>query len=181
MMRKIVLAVGCMCLLAAPAWAGGGFSLFGAYGQVNDYTSSGALGARVSFGGQKLLVDLTATWFPERTSTIVKSGSLIISDSIQIYPVELGLRYVFAPGAEFRPYVGGGASWILTDVQRGSMDDELGFYLLAGMVWGDGRGVEGFVEGLFRRAQTDVDYGASGRWSVDLGGFGAVAGIVIVF
>ena len=180
-MRKIVLAVGCICLLAAPAWAGGGFSLFGTYGQVNDYTSSGGLGARVSFGGQTLLVDLTATWFPERSSVVVKNGGFQINDSLQIYPVELGLRYLFAPGEEFRPYVGGGVSWILTDVQNGSMDDELGYYILAGMVWGDGRGVEGFVEGLYRRAQTDVDYGAEGRWSVDLAGFAAVGGIVIVF
>jgi hypothetical protein len=180
-MRKIVLAVGCICLLAAPAWAGGGFSLFGTYGQVNDNISSGGLGARVSFGGQKLLVDFTATWFPERSGVIVKSGSSQIFDNIQLYPVELGVRYVFAPGEEFRPYVGGGASWFLTDVQNGSMDDELGYYILAGMVWGDGRGVEGFVEGLFRRAQADVDYGAAGTWGVDLGGFAGVAGIVIVF
>jgi hypothetical protein len=180
-MRKIVLAVGCMCLLAAPAWAGGGFSLFGTYGQVNDYTSSGGLGARVSFGGQRLLVDATVTWFPKRSSVIVRDGGFRISDSLQIYPVEVGLRYLFAPGEEFRPYVGAGASWFLTDLQGGSMDDELGFYALAGMVWGDGRGIEGFVEGVFRRAQADVDYGSEGRWGVDLGGFAGVAGIVIVF
>ena len=180
-MRKIVLAVGCMCLLTAPAWAGGGFSLFGTYGQVNDYISSGGLGGRVTFGGQKLMVDLTVTWFPERTGTIINSGGLQISDSLQLYPIELGLRYVFGPGEEFRPYVGAGASWIVTDLQGGSMDDELGFYVLAGMVWGDGRGVDGFVEGVFRRAQTDVDYGRDGTWGVDLGGFAGVAGIVIVF
>lgn len=180
-MRKIVLAVGCMCLLTAPAWAGGGFSLFGTYGQVNDSVSSGGFGGRVSFGGQRLVVDLTATWFPASNGVIVKNGSFQIHDSIQIYPIELGLRYLFAPGGEFRPYVGGGASWILTDVQTGSMDDDLGFYILAGMVWGDGRGVDGFVEGLYRRAQTEVDYGAEGRWGVDLGGFAGVGGIVIFF
>ena len=73
-MRKIVLAVGCMCLLTAPAWAGGGFSLFGTYGQVNDSVSSGGFGGRVSFGGQRLVVDLTATWFPASNGAIVKNG-----------------------------------------------------------------------------------------------------------
>jgi len=180
-MRKIVLAVGCMCLLAAPAWAGGGFSLFGTYGQVNDNTSSGGFGGRVTFGGQKLVVDVTATWFPKRSGAIINVGGFQINDSLQIYPIEVGLRYLFAPGEEFRPYVGAGASWILTDLQGASMDDELGFYALAGMVWGDGRGIEGFVEGVFRRAQTDVDYGSQGIWGVDLGGFAGVAGIVIVF
>jgi hypothetical protein len=119
-MRKIVLAVGCLCLLAAPAWAGGGFSLFGTYGQINDNTSSGGLGARVSFGGQKLVVDVTATWFPERSGAIINDGGYVINDSLQIYPIEVGLRYLFAPGEEFRPYVGAGASWILTDLQGGS-------------------------------------------------------------
>ena len=180
-MRKIVLAVGCMCLLAAPVWAGGGFSLFGTYGEVNEYTSSGGIGGRVTFGGQKLVVDVTATWFPERSGAVVKDGGLHIQDSLQIYPIEVGLRYLFASGQEFRPYVGAGATWLLTDLQGGSLDDEVGFYALAGMVWGDGRGIDGFVEGVFRRVQADVNYGADGRWGVDLGGFAGVAGIVIMF
>ena len=64
-MRKAVLVlVGCLVLCAAPAWAGGEFSLFGTYGEVTESNRSFGFGARISAGGESVMVDLTGTWFP---------------------------------------------------------------------------------------------------------------------
>ena len=57
-MRRTVLVVACLCLLATPAWAGGGFHLFGTYGQINQWTETSGLGARLSAGGEKVIVDV---------------------------------------------------------------------------------------------------------------------------
>ena len=49
-MRKALLVLG-ICILAVPAWAGGGFSLFGSYAQLSDDSEGLGAGGRFTFGG----------------------------------------------------------------------------------------------------------------------------------
>ena len=60
-MRKALLILG-ICIVAAPAWAGGGFSLFGSYAQLSDDAEGIGFGARLSVGGDRWIGDLTWTW-----------------------------------------------------------------------------------------------------------------------
>jgi hypothetical protein len=180
-MRRIVLVLGLCTLLAGSAWAGGGLHLFGTYGELNEFEKSGGAGGRISVGGEKLVVDLTMTWFPERSGGVVDSGGATIFDELQIVPIEVGLRYVFAPGKELRPYLGAGVSWFVVDLNTGSVDDEAGYYGLAGLVWGDGVGLDLFGEVIYREATVTADYGFAGDFDIDVGGLAAAVGVLIVF
>jgi hypothetical protein len=184
-MRKVILLLGCICLLSAPAWAGGGLALFGTYGEVSEYNRSGGFGARISVGGERLVIDLSGTWFPERSSKVVDEGGYTIFDDIQIAPIELGVRYVFKSssggGGGVRPYIGAGLSYIVTDLNEGAVDDEAGYYGLFGCVFGNGVGIDFFGEVLYRRAEVTVDYGFMGDYKVDVGGLAGSVGIVLVF
>ena len=48
-MRKALLVLG-ICILATPAWAGGGYSLFGSYGSVDNLDFAVGAGMRLTVG-----------------------------------------------------------------------------------------------------------------------------------
>jgi len=52
-MRKALLVLG-ICILATPAWAGGGYSLFGSYGSVDNHEFAVGAGMRLTLGGDEL-------------------------------------------------------------------------------------------------------------------------------
>jgi len=178
-MRKTVLVlVGCLILMTGPAWAGG-FSLFGTYGQTNQWNRSFGAGARVSLGGEKFMVDLTATWFPAKNGIVVKDGGEIY-DSLQIIPLDIGIRYVFSPGAEVRPYIGVGGSYTLVSLGSGSADDEWGYYGVAGLNFFGWDGGGFFAEVLYRKTAAELQYGGN-TWEEDLGGLAGSIGVVFNF
>lgn len=180
-MRKTVLVlVGCLALTAAPAWAGGAFSLFGTYGQVNDHNNSLGAGARLSLGGESIRVDLTGTWYPRVNGIVVQDRGDTIYGGIQIIPFDLGLRWVFARGSELRPYVGAGASYVFINLNSGDADDETGFYGLAGlqiMGWGSG-GL--FVEGTYRWFDGNLNIGGV-EYEESIGGLSGSIGVTFNF
>lgn len=177
-MRKSVLVlVGCLLLSAAPTWAGGAFHLFGTYGEVTQVDRSFGFGARGSIGGDRLVVDLTATWFPSRTGTVVDKNGIVTQDKVQIIPFDLGLRFVFAPGSELRPYIGAGVSYVLINLSEGSADNETGYYALAGLIFQTGAASGFFAEAIYRNAEATVSYAG-----VDYDrNFGGVAGSLGIF
>lgn len=177
-MRKIVLALGLICFLATPAWAEGEFSLFGAYEQVTGSDTSIGGGARVSLNLNIVSFDLTATWLPQKGNVGVLGGSV---DKIQITPVDLGVRFRFSSGSEFRPYVGVGLSYILTDLEFGEVDDEAGFYLSLGFVGQADRPIRWYTEVLYRMAEVTADFGVQGKVEEDVGGLGITAGLSFAF
>jgi hypothetical protein len=180
-MRRTVLVVACLTLMAAPAWAGGGFHLFGTYGEVNEWTEAGGFGARLSVGGEKLVADLTATWFPETHGKIGCHGDEKYYDHIQIAPVEVGLRYVFSPGKIWRPYIGGGVSFIVADINVGSVDDDAGYYGLLGLLR-HGSGTMGFYgEVVYRQAELSYQLAGGVNFDEDVGGLAAAVGVFLAF
>ena len=178
-MRKTVLVlVGCLVLMTGPAWAGGAFSLFGTYGQINEYNGSLGAGARLSFGGERLMADVTATWFPSHNGVVAKNGSVEVFDSLQILPLEIGARWMFSPGSELRPYVGAGASYMLVNLSQGDADDEWGYYLMGGFgifMW-DEAGCF-YFEALYRKADATLQYGST-SYDRSLGGFAGSIGFM---
>jgi len=170
-MRKAVLVlVGCLVLCAAPAWAGGEFSLFGTYGELTESNRSFGFGARISAGGESVMVDLTGTWFPARSA-----GAF--DDDLQVIPLELGLRLLFAPGSELRPYVGAGVSYMLINLSDREIDDPTGFYLLAGLSLKGGKSTGFFLEAIYREADATVDEGNPSEFEATIGGLAGSLGV----
>jgi len=180
-MRKSVLVlVGCLVLSAAPAWAGGAFHLFGTYGEVTDVNRSFGFGARGSLGGARLSVDLTATWFPSRSGALVNENGFVVQDQVQVIPFDLGLRFVFAPGSELRPYIGAGVSYVVINLSEGDADDETGYYALAGLIFQTGASSGFFAEAIYRNAEAEVGYEGA-RYDKNFGGFAGSLGIFWTF
>lgn len=177
-MRRMLVVLGCVCALAAPAWAGGEFAVFGAYGETVDTNASLGLGARISVGRENVKFDLTSTWFRQSSAT---DGGAPVADEITLTPLELGVRFLFAPGGQFRPYVGAGASYFLVTSRVGEADDELGYYVTGGMVFGAPRGIRLYGEVVYRAADVTADYGPAGRADLDVGGLGVAAGLSFTF
>jgi hypothetical protein len=177
-MRKIVLALGMVCLLAAPAWAEGEFSLFGAYEQVTSNDASIGGGGRLSLNLKIVSFDLTATWLPQKGNVSILGGAV---DKAQITPIDLGVRIRFGTGNEFRPYVGGGLSYIFADLEFGEVDNELGYYLSLGFVGLADRPVRWYAEVLYRMAEIEADFGVQGKVKEDVGGLGIAAGLTFSF
>jgi hypothetical protein len=170
-MRKAVLVlVGCLVLCAAPAWAGGEFSLFGTYGEVTENNRSFGFGARISAGGEWVMVDLTGTWFPSRSA-----GAF--DDDLQVIPFDLGLRLLFAPGSDLRPYVGAGVTYMLINLSDREVNDPTGYYLLAGLSLKGGKSTGFFVEAIYRDADATVDEGAPSEFDAAVGGLAGSLGI----
>jgi hypothetical protein len=180
-MRRTVLVVACLTLLAAPAWAGGGFHLFGTYGEINDWSNTAGFGARLSVGGERWIFDLTATWFPERSTKIGEADGWSGYDDLQILPIEAGVRYVFAPKSHWRPYLGAGVSYFVLDLNQGRVDDEVGYYGMLGLLWHGDRGFGLYGEVLYRQA--DVTYTLDEGLDIKdkVGGFAGSFGVVFVF
>ncbi len=178
-MRKALIVLG-ICILATPAWAGGGYSLFGSYAEVNDDGQTGGLGVRLTLGGTRWVGDLSFTWYPSVSNVDTIAG---YRGKVQVMPAELGARYLFNPYNKFMPYVGGGVSLMYTSVDNASAKNGLGFYGLLGFNLGTHR-TKFFAEAVYRWAESDVTYGTPAsnvKGTMDVGGFGVNAGVIYTF
>ena len=181
-MRKALLVLG-ICVIAAPAWAGGGFSLFGSYAQLSDDTEGIGAGVRLSWGGERWIGDLTWTWYPSEDDVVAIPG--VDADKLQVIPTDLGVRYLVESSGSVQPYVGVGGTFFYNNLSNGSIDNAWGLYGLFGLNFGHG-GVKFFAEGIYRWAETDVSYSVGGTpvfatSSFDVGGYGINAGLMLSF
>jgi len=177
-MRRIAWIVVLLAGLATPAAAD--FALFGAYQDTTD--ADQALG----FGGNLRLgwFDLRATYFSDVTADTDPED---FDFEISMMPIEAGVAFRFPGGQSFHPYVGGGAGYYLLDTSRGDIDDEIGFYGVAGADF-DFTASMGFnVEAVYRsmeatvRGDLDDDPDIDEDVDLDVGGFGLNAGLVFRF
>jgi hypothetical protein len=179
-MRKALLVLG-ICILAAPAWAGGGYSLFGSWGAVDNNEFALGAGVRLTLGGERWVGDLTWTWYQEVTGVDTIAG---FDDNIQVIPTELGIRFLMNPRGSVIPYLGGGLSFFYVNLNDGSASNPVGVYGVFGINFG-GRKAKFFAEGVYRYAKSDITYTYAGdqRWTgeMDVGGFAVNAGVTWTF
>lgn len=197
-MRRIVLtSILAFCLVGvAPAMATD-LSLFGSYWQTGDFDDTFGGGTRLGFGDGPVQFELRASYFPDIAEDFEQ---LFDSDSefedqfeITAIPVEAGVTFNFAGNESFSPYIGGGASYILLDTDIGEVDDEVGFYVVAGFKAGGNDGGVGFVaEAIYRNIEGQVNFDPEDfddvddvdfddDFDLDLAGVGANVGIVFRF
>jgi hypothetical protein len=148
-------------LAAAPTLAAD-FALMGSYWDTD--VAGNTAGGGVILGlplSESFAIELRATYFEQLSDDTLENAfhshdPVFLKQGIQALPLEAGVRFGFAPGEMFRPYVGGGASYFLLDSDFGEIQDELGYYAAIGATVGDGRGAEFFFEGLYRKATAHV-------------------------
>jgi len=179
-MRKALLVLG-ICILAVPAWAGGGYSLFGTWTEINEDASAPGAGMRVSIGGQNWVGDLTWTWLQGQDDVSTITG---YQDTVQVIPTDLGVRYLFDTQGSFKPYIGVGATFFWVNLNDGDADNAWGGYGILGFSLGESR-TRFFAEATYRFGSSDVTYNMTPvsvvTGSMDVGGFGVNAGVVWAF
>jgi hypothetical protein len=146
-LKKLLLAVPVVLLFAAPAWAGT-FGVYGAYydagGDVEDSTYGA--GVRLGFEFVPILeLDIHATYFDKFEQDLGPAGTA----EFTVMPLDAGIKFNILPKKKFNPYIGAGATYWFLDTNFGSVDDEVGYYALAGVDFGGEKG-KFFVEAMYR-------------------------------
>jgi hypothetical protein len=165
-MRKVpfLLSLTAAAAITAAPGVAGDFSLFGAYWDTD--VAGDTAGGGIKFGiplGERFTLDIRGTYFEEIEddpfSAIFDSDDPVFQEAgIQAIPVDLGVSYTFVDSsAAFRPYITGGISYILLDSDFGEIDDETGWFAGVGAEFGDDIGPRFFVEGIYRKAEAEVN------------------------
>lgn len=164
MTKKILSAAALTLLLAVPAPAAE-LAGFGAYWSTSDAEDALGVGARLRAG----YFELRATYFSDVTADTDPEPA---DFEVSAVPLEAGLAYRFPVrgGTIVNPYVGAGLGYYLLDTSFGDIDDESGWYAVAGADFGGlAQGLGFLAEGMYRNVETST---------FDLSGFAVNAGIV---
>jgi hypothetical protein len=180
-MRRVYLMMAVCCVLASPAFAGGGVDLYGAYGDVVDGEYEFGLGARLSFGGTHWMVDVGAVGFQDAEGVSIGSQDSEQKDTVKYRAYDLGLRYMFYDGHKFRPYVGGGLSYAQVSAIYVQLDSGLGAYAVGGLRYGKTPGINFMAELIYRWAEVQARYNLTEQKDITVGGFGLQVGISFAF
>ena len=170
-MRRVLIALAAIALMAAPSWADGGVGFFGTWADTQD--------ADNTYGGGGILeFDLSPHWeiqfrgtrYVKFDTTFALPGDEFLNEGEEIDPatrsqefdttvLEFGAAYNFIPQGAFEIFVGGGFSYWIFDQEppnSGEIKDEGGFYALVGAEltltpnWGL------FFEGMYRNVSATL-------------------------
>jgi hypothetical protein len=150
MKKTILFAAAALAILAGPA-AAADFGVYGAYWNTQDADEALGAGAKVRLGR---FVELRGTYFSDVTADTEPER---FDFEVSAIPLEAGLRFDFAEGSAFSPYIGGGASYIMLDTTEGDIDDEVGYYAVLGSEFGQrGSGLSFMAEAVYRNVEATV-------------------------
>jgi len=181
-MRKLGLPVLCaisaVALLAAAPAKAADFSVFGSYWDTKDVAGGYGGGVKLDFAR---FLELRATYFGDVNSNTPFPNNDRFK--VRAAPLEAGLVFKFAPDERFTPYLGGGASYILLDTNRGNIKNEAGWYAEAGADIKTGHGFGLMLEAVYRSVDATVrengtDTTFNDKVGLQLRGLGANAGLV---
>lgn len=166
--------------LAGPA-AAGEIGVFGSYWETSDADEAIGFGSKLRFG----IVELRGTYFQDVTADLADGSEM----EVRAIPLEVGIAVKFAQDAAVSPYVGGGGGYYLLDAGELDVDDEVGWYAVAGADFGrQSSGMAFNVEAIYRSMEATVREDADGlpgdldeEVDLDLGGLGLNAGVVFRF
>lgn len=155
--RFATISVLALLLFAASAQAGE-FGLFGSYWDTKDLGDTAGAGVKYAIGDHALRLELRGSYYPDLTAN---AGEVIQGQTgdfeLKAVVPEAGVAYNFAPGASTQFYVGAGLSYYLLDPNEFTVDDEAGWYGLAGFTaGGGGSGPAFFAEAMYRSVDATV-------------------------
>ena len=185
-MKKLAIAIGFALLMSAPVWAGGVGVGIGTW-DTSDADGDEGVGFRLAIDmGESVDFEIRTSFFDGFSR--VANGALY---RLEATPVDLGLTWHFKEGGKIEPYVGGGASYIYTDAafEGGAVllaggpevDDEFGYYLLAGLDAPIGERLGFYAEAMYRSAKLEVTANAFGfnDFQDDVAGPAATLGLML--
>lgn len=182
-MRSKILPLCTLAVLTAgaPAMAGD-FGLYGSWWDTDALGETAGGGVKYAFGDAGLRFEIRGSYFPDLTEDF---GQLIENGTgkaeVEAIVPEAGITYNFAPGSNAQFYLGGGLSYYLLDINRLELDDEVGYYGLAGIVLGGGgTGPAFFAEALYRSVEGTIT-GSSITEEIDLDLSGLSANLGVLF
>ncbi len=175
-------------LLASPALATD-FGLYGSYWDTDALNSTAGGGVKIGFGSGLVRFEVRGSHFPDLSENV----NQLIDDGTGRFKVratvpEAGITLNFAPDRVFQPYVGAGGSYYILDTNQFEIDDEIGWYGLAGFHVGraDG-GPAFFAEAMYRKVDATIanddasNPDINGKVDFDLSGVAVNAGILFRF
>jgi hypothetical protein len=170
-LKKFVMILAILTLFSAPSWAGS-FSLFGSYWDSKDADASWGGGARVGFDlTKKFELEFHGTYYPDFKDDQFPGTTI----ELTAIPVDGGLKFNFTPDKTVNSFVGAGVSYYFLSTSPGSVEDQTGVYLDAGLDIGDKDGVRFFAEVMWRNVDTSVSFGGADN-DVQFDGLGFNAG-----
>lgn len=180
---RMFLVVLTVVLLSAVVASANGVGVFGTYWRVQDGGDDGfGAGAKVQLEViPNICLEARGSYFPEFGDD---SGDEI---KIDIIPAEADAIIKFPIAEQFTPYVGGGAGYYMFNVDSNvegvdvSIDDEIGYFALAGLEIGLGEAVILFAEGKYTWVEATVKAtgDVEGKETGNLDGFGGNAGLML--
>lgn len=180
------LGFAVLCLLAAVPASAGDIGLYGSYWDTDALGETAGAGIRFGFGSGAVRFELRGSYFPDLSEDfdeLVEDGDLDVGDfEIKATVPEAGLVINLAPNGAVQPYVGGGVSYYLLDTNLFELDDEVGYYGVAGFTLGGGRGSGAafFAEAMYRSVEGTVredDDELDEDVDIDLSGLAVNAGV----
>lgn len=181
-MRMFLVVLG-VVLLGAVVASANGLGVFGTYWKVEDGGDDGfGPGAKLQFDIMpNICIEARGSYFPEFGDS---SGDEL---KVDIIPAEADAIIKFPIADQFSPYVGGGAGYYMFNVDSDvegvdvSMDDEFGYFALAGLEIALGEQVSLFAEGRYTwlEATVEVKGDVTGKETGKLDGFGGDAGLLL--
>lgn len=176
----------------ADAQAGGlGFS--GAYWNPKDAEDGYGAAARLQVDlSSTVSLDIRGAYFPDMSEDISTPAGEIDSD-LEIIPLEVGLLlHPKVADKGVQPYIGGGIGYYMLELDTESpsgldnridLDDEVGWYAVAGLKLRFSQGLALVLEAQYRgvegTAKGDDIGDIDDAYTIDLEGFGANAGLML--
>jgi len=155
-LRKVVMLLAILALFSAPSWAGS-FSVFGSYWDSKDADASWGAGARVGFDLTKRFeLEFHGTYYPAFEDDQSPGQPF----ELTAIPVDGGLKFNFMPDKAVNPFVGAGVTYYFLSTSPGSVDDQSGVYLDAGLDIGAKDSARFFAQVMWRKVDTSISFGA---------------------
>ena len=183
-MRVFLVILGVVLLSSVVASAAGGLGVFGSYWDTKDADSGWGGGAKLQMEAiPNIFLEVRGSYFPDFGDS---SGD---DAKLNIIPAEADAIIKFPVSDQFIPYVGGGGGYYMFDIDNNdsedvdiTVDDEFGFFALAGLEIGLSEQVSLFAEGKY--TWLDVTAKASGPGvdvseDASMDGFGGNAGLML--
>ena len=151
-----ILAIGAtLAALGTPVQAGD-LGLFGAYWDTDAMGDTAGGGVKYAIGDAGLRLELRGSLFPDISrglSSLIEGAEGDLE--IEAIVPEVGVTYNFSPESRTQLYLGGGLSYYLLDASGVDVEDQLGYYGLAGLATG-GDGTGFFAEVIYRSVEATV-------------------------
>ncbi len=161
-MKKWTLGLLVIALCAAPATANS-IGFFASGYAPDDTDGSAGFGIDFEFGSGALEFELRFALYEELVADANPHAF-----SVEAVPIDFGLNRSFGGGSKVTPYYGGGITYAIFDFDvdatifpdglRGfDIDPEIGFYAQIGVEFDISTNWEGYVEGIFRSLDAEVE------------------------